>query len=251
MVPTTRQGLKEYCLRKLGAPVMQINVDDDQVEDRIDDAVHLFHEYHADGLVKKYLAIAVTQNQINAKRIPIPEDVYSIVKLFPMTSSSTTNFNLSYTAAMSDIMDTLRTSNARASGGGAFRYFLVEQHLQMLQNFFNREKFVRFSKYQDYMEIDMDWNQLIVGDFILVEVWAAIDMDTFDRTWGDWWLLQYATALIKQQWGQNMIKYDGIQLPGGITLNGRQLYDDASKDIEDLEEKLQNTYQLPTDFFMG
>lgn len=229
---------------------MQINVDDDQVEDRIDDAVEMFHEYHSDGLVKKFLAIELTAPDIAAKKIPMPEHVFSVVKVFPF-SAQASNASISFVAAMSDIWDSLRSGRATGAGGGAFRYFLVEQHLQMLQNMFNREKFVRYNKYHDYIEIDTDWNTMVAGDFVLVEVWKAIDMDTYERTWANWWLESYATALIKQQWGMNMIKYDGFQLPSGITLNGRQIYDDATAEITKLEEELKNTYQYPPDFFMG
>lgn len=249
-IVNSRQSLKEYCLRKLGAPVMQINVDDDQVEDRIDDAVEMFFEYHADGLVKKFLAIELTPADIAAKKIPMPEHVFSVVKLFPITAQAS-NTSISFVAAMSDIWDSLRSGRATGAGGGAFRYFLVEQHLQMLQNLFNREKFVRYNKYQDFIEIDTDWDIMVPGDYILVEVWKALDMDTYERSWGNWWLISYATALIKQQWGMNMIKYDGFQLPSGITLNGRQIYDDAVAEISKLEDELRNTYQYPCDFFVG
>ena len=247
-IVNSRSSLKDYCLRKLGSPVVMINVDDDQVEDRIDDALAMFKEYHADSIIKRYMSYQLTANDITNKKIPIPESVMSIIKVFPFSTSSATNMNLSYTAAISDILDNLRMG---AQTPGVFRYFLAEQHLSLIQQFFSREHAARFNKYQGFIEIDSNWSEMVVGDYIMLEVWDAVDMDTYDRIWSDWWLESYTTALIKQQWGMNMIKYDGVQLPSGITLNGRQIYDDATNEIKDLEEQLRDTWQLPTDFFMG
>ena len=248
-IVNSRQSLKEYCFRKLGSPVVQINVDDDQVEDRIDDALGMFKEYHSDSIVRNFKGYQLTQNDITRKKIPMPESVLSVIKVFPVTNTGqASNLNLSFTAAMSDILDGLRTAQG---GGGIFRYFLVEQHLSLIQQFFARESGLRFNKYQGFIELDTDWSKFNVGDYILVEVWDAVDMDMYDRIWSDWWLESYTTALIKQQWGMNMIKYDGVQLPSGITLNGRAIFDDATREIADLEEKLQNTWQLPIDFFLG
>lgn len=247
-IVNSRQTLKEYCFRKLGHPVVKINVDDDQVDDRIDDAIGIFREYHSDSIVKNYKGYALTQNDITKKRIPMPESVMSIVKVFPVSAGMLAGNNLSYTAAMSDILDSLRTASSQ---GGLFRYFIVEQHLSMINQFFSRESNMRFNKHQGFIELDTDWSKFQAGDFVLVEVWDAVDMDTYDRIWSDWWFESYCTAQIKQQWGMNMIKYDGVQLPSGITLNGRAIYDDATREIADLEDKLQNTWQLPTDFFVG
>lgn len=250
MAVNSRDSLKDYCLRKLGAPVLQINVDDDQVEDRIDDALHMFQEYHSDGLVKKYLALQLTATDIARTKLPIPENVYSVIKILPIPSNSSSNMNISYTAAMSDILDGMRMMN-QVEGGGLYRYTLIEQHLSLVNQFFSREKLIRFNRYQNFLEMDTDWSQLIEGDYVVVECWAAIDMDEYERTWGDQWLKQYATALIKQQWGTNLIKYQGFQLPSGIVMDGTKIYDDATSEIADLIEKLENTYQYPIDFCMG
>lgn len=244
----SRQSLKEYCLRKLGSPVMQINVDDDQVEDRIDDALGMFFEYHMDAMVKKFVAVQLTATDIANKKIPVPEMTYSVIKVFPI-SSATTNMNISFIAAMSDIMDGLRISAGKTAG--TFRYFLVEQHLSLLQQFFTREHAIRFNRHHGFIEIDMNWDNVVVGDFVIAETWRAIDMDTYDTVWSDWWLESYTTACIKQQWGMNMMKYDGFQLPSGITLNGRQIFDDATQEMKDLEERLRNEFSYPVDFFVG
>lgn len=246
----SREALKEYCLRKLGHPVIQVNVAEEQVEDRIDDALHMFFEYHSDGLIKKYLTTQLTAKDIANKKIPVPEDVFSVVRLFPVPSISNSDMNLSYTAAMSDILDGMRMTN-QVEGGGAYRYYLIEQHLTLLQTFFTREKFVRFNRYQNYLQIDTDWDEMIEGDYIVIECWSCIDMDEYERTWGDQWLKNYSTALIKQQWGFNMLKYSGFQLPSGITLDGQKIYDDATEEIKELKDELENTYQLPISFFMG
>lgn len=258
-IVNSRSSLKEYCLRMLGSPVMQINVDDDQVEDRIDDALAMFHEYHADGLVKEFKAIKLSATALEKRRIPVPSNVYSVIKMFPATASTNPG-NLGFVAAMSDFMGISGSGHGGGSGGGLgggdyggglFRYFLMEQNLQLMNQFFSREKMIRFNKYQGYVEIDTDWDTLTVDDYIILECWSAIDMDAFENTWGNPWLEYYATALIKKQWGMNMIKYDGVQLPSGITLNGRQIYDDAVAEIAALEDELRNTWQLPCDFFMG
>lgn len=245
----SRQSLKEYCYRKLGAPVIQINVDDDQVEDRIDDALGMFREYHGDSIVRRYQAIQLTQNDITAQMIPTPETAMSVIRVYPIQSSSGgTNMNISFTAAMSDILDSLRNGSMMQ---GTFRYFVVEQHLSMIQQFFSRENPIVWNRHERHIRLQINWENIKPGDFILVESWNAVDMDTYDTIWSDWWLESYTTALIKQQWGMNMIKYDGVQLPSGIVLNGRQIYDDATREIADLEDKLQNTYQLPIDFMWG
>lgn len=247
-IVNSRDSLKEYCFRKLGAPVMQINVDDDQVDDRINDAIDMFREYHSDAMIRNYIAIQLTPTMIAEKMVSVPEDVFSVVKVFPLTNGSLSNMNISYVAAMSDIMDSLRTGKQQQ---GAFRYMLIEQHLSLLQQFFSREKIIRFNRFMSHVKIDTDWTLLTENDYVLFEVWQAVDMDNYDRLWSNFWLESYTTALIKQQWGMNMIKYDGFQLPSGITLNGRQIYDDATNELKELMEELQNTWQYPTDFYIG
>ena len=249
--PTSRATLVEYCLRRLGAPVMQINVDDDQVEDRIDDALDMFFEYHADAARKIVVAYTLTQGDIDEKRVPVPERTYSVIRVFPMSAGGGMSIgNISYTAAMSDIWDQIRTGYGGKEGGD-FRYMLVEQHLSMLEQFFNREKMISFNRHDEHITMDTDWTQMNAGDIVLMQIWQRIDMEENTSAWSDKWLQYYSTALIKQQWGMNMIKYDGFQLPSGITLNGRQIYDDAVKEIEDLEARLQDTYQLPVDMQVG
>lgn len=243
-----RESLKQYCLRKLGAPVIQINVDDAQIDDRIDDAISMFQQYHADAIIKQFKATQLTQEDIDNQKIPVPENTLSVVKVFPIQAYASSNMNISYVAAMSDILDSIRNSSAIQ---GTFRYFVVEQHLSMLQQFFARENAVIFNRYMGYIHLDFDWSRVKPGDYIIVECWVPVDMDQYDAIWNDWWLKQYTTALIKLQWGMNMIKYEGIQLPSGIQLNGRQIYDDAVAEIAALEQTLQETWQLPIDFFMG
>lgn len=250
----TRQAFKEFCLRKLGDPVIMINVDDDQVEDRIDDALFMWFEYHMNALTKEYLVVELTADHILNKKITVPDTVMSVVRVFPMggtgTGSASTAMNFSYTAAMSDIIDGMRRASS-ASGSGLFRYTLVQSQLSAIQFYFSSEKQTRFNRYQHFVQIETDWSELTEGDFVLMEVWQQLDTDTYDMAWTDFWLQMYATQCIKQQWGSNLTKYQSVQLPSGITLNGEQIYSDASQEMLRLEDELRNTWQYPVDFFMG
>lgn len=240
-----RDQFKEYCLRQLGAPVIEINVAPEQIEDRVDDALQKFWEFHGDGAARQFLAIQVTQEDIDNQFILIPEGVISVLKVFPLIGSAS-KLNLEYQFFMTEILNPRNIIS-----NGIHGYVIAEQYIKTINEFFNREKMIRWNRYSNKLYMDTDWKELVVDDFILVEVYAIIDPSDFDEAWNDIWLKSYTTALIKKQWGQNMIKYDGFQLPNGIVLNGRQIYDDANNEIEKLEEELQNTWQLPPDFMVG
>ena len=248
----SRQSLKEYCLRKLGAPVIQVNVDDEQLEDRIDDAIAKWREHHSESLVRRFMGIQLTQKMLDDRAIPMPEDVYSIIKIFPLNTVGGGGFggNLGMYAAMSDLVQSI-TKPSGSGGNPITSYFLMEQHLSLVQQFFDAEKAVRFNQYQMKMHIDTDWSKLSLGSSIMVEAWSAYDMDEFDKSWSDFWLQSYCTALFKLQWGNNLVKYDGFQLPSGITLNGQRIRDEAIQEITELEEKLLTDYSLPVSFCMG
>jgi hypothetical protein len=247
----SRQSLKEYGLRKLGSPVIQINVDDDQLEDRIDDAIAKWREHHSESLIRRYLTIPLTQPMIDAKSIPMPDVTYSVIKLFPLNAGMGSSFGqLGMYAAMSDLVQSVTKPNG-TGGTPVTQYYIMEQNLSLLQQFFNAEKSVIFNQYQQRLQIDMDWTKLNVGDKIMVEVWAAYDMDDFDASWNDGWLKKYTTALFKLQWGNNLSKYDGFQLPSGIVLNGAKIHDEAVAEITELEQQLLDNYALPVSFFVG
>lgn len=247
----SRQSLKEYCLRKLGHPVIQINVDDDQLEDRIDDALHKWREHHAEALVRRYLTIPITQEMKDQQSVPMPEEIYSVIKLFPFGGASGAGFgNLSMYAAMSDMVQSV-TKPSGQGGAPITNYYIMEQNLSLIQQFFNAEKSIRYNHHQKRLQIDTDWSKINVGDSIMVEAWSAYDMDDFDASWSDHWLQSYTTALFKLQWGNNLAKYDGFQLPSGITLNGQRIHDEATQEIADLEEDLMLEHSGPLQFFVG
>jgi hypothetical protein len=241
---TNRQGFAEYCLRQLGAPVIEINVANEQLNDRIDDALQKFWEFHGDGAQKHFLTITLTADDIANRYITVPESVITVVRVLPANNIS--SLNLEYQFFLTEVMNVKRLMNEGMHG-----YVITEQYLNTINEFFNREKMIRWNRYSNRLILDTDWSTLKPGDNLVIEAYAIIDPDEYDEVWNDMWLKAYATALIKRQWGQNMIKYDGFQLPSGITLNGRQIFDDANAEIQKLEEDLQNTWQLPLDFMVG
>lgn len=240
---TNRQDFINYCLRQLGAPVIDINVAAEQVDDRVDDALQRFWEFHADGVQRQFIVYIITETDIRLKNIPITDNIISVIRLLPFQSQSTTGID--YQAFMTDIL------NLQVADGGVGGYVIAQSYLQMLNLYFNYEKPISFNRYTNTLRIDADWVNLHVGDPIVMECYAITDPEEHIRTWNDIWLKQYATALIKKQWGSNLIKYEGFQLPSGTTLNGRQFYDDAIAEIEKLETELRDVWELPLDFFTG
>ena len=265
MAISTRQDLADYALRALGAPVIQINIADEQIDDRIDEALQKYWEFHSDGSIKSFLVHKITSKNLTDKWILIPENVLSVLRVFPYGSTSSNN--LQYTAYMSDVLSQMSSmgtgSNSGFVGanyspggssngnGGLGNYMINNQYLSTINSLFNYEKPVRFNRHMDRLFIDADWSTIGLDQYIAIECTVIVDPDEFDRAWNDMWLKKYVIALFKRQWGQNMIKYDGFQLPSGMTLNGRQMYDDALADIELLDDELINTYQYPIDWFVG
>ena len=262
--PNSRAALKEHCLRQLGKPVIEINVDDDQVDDRIDDALQYFSQYHYDGVERVYLKHAVTQEEIDRAAtntsvtatdtvdnsitaswlegkgfIPVPDSVLSVVKVFDFTDKNTTNmFDVRYQLRLNDLYD--------FSSESIIHYEMTMRHLDFLDHILVGEKPLRFNQHQNRLYIDMHWAEDVnVDDFIIIECYRKLDPNTYTDIYNDIYLKRYTTALIKRQWGQNLIKFQGVQLPGGITLNGREIYEDAIREIDKLEEELHNDYELP------
>ena len=240
---TNRRDFINYCLRQLGAPVIDINVAEEQVDDRIDDALQKFWEFHADGLQKQFIVYILTEEDVSLKNIPITDNILSVLRILPANSQSTSGVD--YQAFMTDII------NLQTTSSGIGGYVIAQSYLSLLNQYFNYEKPISFNRYTNTLRIDADWTNLDVGDPVVIECYAIIDPEEHMRTWNDMWLKQYATALIKKQWGQNLIKYEGFQLPSGTTLNGRQFYDDATAEIEKLETELRDVWELPLDFFTG
>lgn len=244
-VPTTRSEFKEYCLRKLGKPVIEINVDDDQVEDRIDEALKYYWDYHFDGAEKLYYKHLITSTDIANKYITLPENIIGVVKLFPVGQSLNTMslFNIRYQIALNDLY-TLTTQSM-------IPYVMAMQHIQFLEEILVGQKPVRYSRHKDRLFIDMDWGLAVEGQYFVVEAYQVVDPDTFPDVWSDRWLALYTTSLIKYQWGSNLTKFTGMVLPGGVQFNGEKIQDDAKAEIEALEQEMQTSYTLPAYHMVG
>lgn len=246
MATYTRQDFIEYCLRKLGKGVIDINVTPEQIEDRIDEALEYFRIYHFDGIEKVYLKHKITQEDTENKYITVPDLIYGITKVYPIsagTSISKSFFDLQYQLRLNDLYDLTSTS---------IIYFQqAMSHIALLDNVLNGQQLFRFNRLNNRLYIDATWEYSIpIDTYILVECYRVLDPNDVPKLWNDSWLKHYATALIKKQWGNNMKKFQGLQLPGGITVDGESIYQEASQEIKDLEEELFEK-SPPTAIFIG
>ena len=272
--PTSRSELINYCKRKLGAPVLEINVADEQIEDCVDDAIQLFQERHFDGVSQMYLKYQITQDDIDRGRAPgngktagittttaeativgaattfsykensnylqIPPSVIGVNKIFHFDGTNTvTNnmFSVKYQLFMNDIYYFGSTE--------ILTYAMVKTYLEDIDFLLTTQKQIRFNQRMDRLYLDIDWGSVSVDDYIIIDCFRVLNPNDFTRVYNDPFLKKYLTALIKKQWGQNLIKFQGVKLPGGVELNGRQIYDDAEKELESIMEKMSNTYELP------
>lgn len=311
--PSSRQGLIDYCLRQLGHPVIEINVDEDQLEDRVDEALQFYRDFHYDATEKIYKnvliepsllqitgvnaasfsngstitgstsgATAIVYANVSANRMK----VYDVTGTFTVGESLTGdasatlsaitlgNYDNKYISLNDSIMGVeriLQLSN-KTSGMGMFdvRYQLLlnniqsltntdiiyysqlKTHLNLINDLMTGQKPIRFNRHMNRLFVDMDWRyDVAIGDYIIVEGWQFLDPDTYTDVYNDGFLKRYTTALIKRQWGNNLKKFEGVQMPGGVTLNGQKIFDEAMQEISDIKEEGKNTYQLPIDFFTG
>jgi len=272
--PASRTDLINYCKRQLGAPVLEINVADEQMDDLVDDALQYFHERHFDGVVQTFLKYKITQADIdrgrtrgndktvgivttsasstidgssvtfsfeeNSNYLQVPPAVIGINKIYKFDGSNTvTNnmFSVKYQMFLNDIYYWGSTE--------ILTYAMTRTFLEDMDFLLNTEKMIRFNKRQDRLYLDIDWGSVTKDDYIIIDCYRLLDPNNFSRVWNDSFLKKYLTALVKRQWGQNLIKFQGVKLPGGIELNGRQIYDDAEKDLEIIREQMSNTYELP------
>ena len=240
---TNRRELIDYCLRALGSPVIEINVADVQVEDRIDDALDMYWQYHGDGQMAQYMSIQVDEDLLKNKFFDLPPGVMGVTGLFPV-GNTFNKLSLSYQALITDIFNIRRFRNFGVHG-----FEIAQSYLKMLEGMFTKERRIRFNKHMRRVFLDGDLSDLKLGDYLIVE--ASVPVPPSESLWGDIWLKHYAVALVKWQWGNNLRKYQDFQLPSGTTLNGEQIYQDALQEIEKLEDELKNTWQLPVDFYMG
>lgn len=273
--PASRADLINYCKRQLGAPVLEINVADEQIDDLIDDAVQYFQERHFDGVTQTFLKYKITQEDIdrgrarggsnnaagittstgtsdidgasvsfsfeeNSNYLQVPPEIIGITKVFKFDGSNTvTNnmFSVKYQLFLNDIYYWGSTE--------VLTYAMTKRYLEDIDFALSTDKFIRFNQRQDRLYLDIDWGSATKDDYLVIDCYRTLDPNSYSRVWNDSFLKKYVTALVKKQWGQNLIKFQGVKLPGGIELNGRQIYDDAQKDLEVIREQMSNTYELP------
>ena len=243
---TSRQQLIDYCLRQLGHPVLEINIDDDQLEDRIDEAFSFYREFHYDAVELVYFKHQITSTDITNQYIPITDEIIGVTKIFPFTNKTTgmNIFDIRYQILINDLYSLMSTD--------MIYYSMVRQHLELLNQLLVGQKPIRFNRHMNRLFIDMDWKADVKeNDYIIVECYRVLNPDTYTDVYNDRVLKKYATALIKKQWGTNLKKFTGVQLPGGVTLNGQIIYDEAVEELKEIEEMVRDTYELPTDFFVG
>ena len=259
--PNTRETLKQYALRTLGKPVIEINVDDDQLEDRLDEALQYFAQYHYDGVERTYLKYKVTQADVDRMKSPdgdssssitknsvttawteqnnfivVPEAVLAVTRIFPLSNRGNQNlFDIRYQLRLNDLYDFSSTS--------IIHYDMVLRHLDFLDHILVGEKPVRFNQYNNKLYVDMDWKtDISVGEFLVIECFRKLDPTVMTDVYNDIYLKRYTTALFKRQWGANLSKFNGVAMLGGVTLNGQQILQEAQNDIEKLETEIRVTY---------
>ena len=268
--PATRESLKQYALRALGKPVIEINADDDQLEDRLDEALQYFAQYHYDGVERTYLKYEVTQADVDRIKTPtgdtastitknsvttawteqnnfivVPEAVLAVTRIFPLSNRGNQNlFDIRYQLRLNDLYDFSSTS--------IIHYDMVLRHLDFLDHILVGEKPIRFNQYNNKLFVDMDWKtDISVGEFLVIECFRKLDPTTFTDVYNDIYLKRYTTALFKKQWGANLSKFNGVAMIGGVSLNGQQIFSEATADIEKLEAELRTTYELNPAFMIG
>jgi len=266
-VPNTKATLKEYCLRALGKPVIDINVDDDQVDDRIDEAVQYFCQYHSDGVERMYLKYQVTADDITRMTadtsesvtengvtttwkqgnnfLIVPETVISVVNVFPLSDRANLNmFDVRYQLRLNDLYDFSSTS--------IVHYEMTMKHLDFLDHILVGEKPMRFNHLSNKLFLDMDWNNdITAGEFLIFEVFRRLDPATSTDMFDDLYLKRYTTTLIKKQWGQNLSKFSGTAMLGGVTLNGPELFSTAIQEQRQLEDEIRLNYEEPPHMQQG
>ena len=266
--PSSREQLKQYALRALGKPVIDINVDDNQLEDRLDEAYQYYAQYHYDGIRRTYLKYqytqadydritvdgsdeSVTKNGVTStfkegqNFLVVPESVISVVNIFPFSNKGNLNlFDVRYQLRLNDLYDFSSTS--------VINYDIVLRHLDFLDHVLVGEKPLRFNQHDNRLYIDMDWkNDIDVGEFIIIECYRKLDPATHTDVFNDIFLKRYVTALFKKQWGANLSKFNGVTMLGGVQLNGQQIYTEALADVEKLEQEIRTTYELNPGIMIG
>ena len=277
--PTTRQELIDYCLRRLGAPILEINLADEQIDDLVDDALQYFQERHFDGVERMYLKYKITEEDINrgsakgtngvgivtttgtstisgigttsfnfyenSNFVQVPDSVIGIEKIFKFDTSSISGgmFSIKYQLFLNDLY--------YFNSVELLQYAMVKTYLEDIDFLLTTDKQIRFNKRQNRLYLDIDWGAQSKDTFIVIDCYRILDPNDFTKVYNDSFLKKYLTALMKRQWGQNLIKFRGVRLPGGIELNGRELYEDAEKEIAEIKQRMSMDYELPPYDFIG
>jgi hypothetical protein len=278
--PASRQQLIDYCLRRLGAPVLEINVDDEQIDDLVDDALQYFQERHFDGVERMYLKYQFTQADLDrgsakgtngvgivtttatstnisgygtttssfyetSNFIQVPDSVIGVEKIFKFDTSSISGgmFSIKYQLFLNDLY--------YFNSVELLQYAMVKTYLEDIDFLLTTDKQVRYNKRQDRLYLDIDWGAQSLGTYLVLDCYRILDPNTYTNVYNDSFLKKYLTSLIKRQWGQNLIKFRGVKLPGGIELNGREIYEDAEKELESIKQVMALEYELPPYDFIG
>lgn len=245
-IPNSRETFKEHCLRRLGKGVIDINVSDEQVDDRIDQAIIYYQDYHFDGVQKTFLKHVVTADDKTNGYISISDNnIIGIVDIFDIGDATSTNnlFNIRYQIALNDLYDLSRYD--------LVPFYMNFQNIRFIEEILIGKQPLRFNRHTNQLHIDMDWEKLNVGDYLVAHVYSKYDPDTYTDMWGDRWLAEYCTALIQVQWGQNLTKFVGMQLPGGVQFNGEAILSQGLEAKNKLQEEMISSYSLPVHDMTG
>lgn len=243
--PTTREEFKEWCLRKLGKPVIEINVDDDQVDDRVDEALSYYWDYHFDGTEKMYVKRQITQRDIDNGWIPVPENVIGVVNVFPISGnlSGSGIFSANYQFVLNNLHDFVNYD--------MINYYMSFQNLAFMQEILSGRQPIRYNRHMNKLYIDVSKDKLSVGAYVVYECYQVLDPDFYTDVWKDRWLQNYAAAKIKYQWGSNLTKFTGMNLPGNVQFNGERILEDAAEEIKRMEDEMITSYSLPITDMIG
>ena len=245
-VPSTRAELKEFCLRRLGKPVIEVNIDDDQMEDRISEALLYFQDYHFDGAERTFLKHAVTADDKTNNYISITNsNIIGVVNIFDIGDATSTNnlFNVRYQIALNDLYDLSRYD--------LVPFYMNFMNIRFIEEILIGKQPIRYNRHVNKLHIDMDWGKVEVGNYLIAEVYAKINPETYTDVYADRWLMRYTTALFKVQWGQNLSKFVGMQLPGGVQFNGDQIFQQGLEDKRNLEQEMISSFSLPVADMIG
>ena len=277
--PSTRQGLIEYCFRKLGAPVLEINVDDDQVDDLVDDTIQYFNQRHFDGIERMFLKYKITKEDIDrgtakgtdgvgivtttgtqnvsgygavtsnfyetSNFLAVPDHVIGVNRIFKFDTSSISGgmFSIKYQLFLNDLY--------YFNSVNLLQYAMTKTYLEDIDHLLTTEKQIRFNQRQDRLYLDIDWGAQDEGDFIVIDCFRALDPEQYNQIYNDPFVKRYYVAALKKQWGQNLIKFRGTKLPGGIELNGREIYDEGVRELQALRDRMALDYEMPPLDFIG